>query len=158
VAQEMIMDKFAGRRDAYDETELTRESIAHGWSRDSDGNSIPFLVGELAKAHGFRAENKPNSDVAELVKRLESGEEAVVGVNGGMLWNDLTAMGDGSANHAVWVTGAKVRETNGQIELVTVFINDSGEGKTLEVDGESFKKMWDTSGRLAIYISPGGGN
>lgn len=158
VAQEMIMDKFAGRRDAYDETELVRESIAHGWSNDSDGGSIPFLVGELAKAHGFRAENKPNSDVAELVKRLESGEEAVAGVNGGMLWNDPTAMGDGSANHAVWVTGAKVRETNGQIELVTVFINDSGSGRTIEVDGESFKKMWDTSGKHAIYISPGGGN
>ncbi len=158
VAQEMIMDKFAGRRDAYDETELVRESIAHGWSNSSDGGSIPFLVGELAKAHGFRAENKPNSDVAELAKRLESGEEAVVGVNGGMLWNDPTAMGDGSANHAVWVTGAKVRETNGQIELVTVFINDSGTGRTIEVDGESFKKMWDTSGKHAIYISPGGGN
>jgi hypothetical protein len=157
VAQEMIMDKFAGRRDAYDETALVRESIDRGWS-DADGGSIPFLVGELAKAHGFRAENKPLSDITELVKRLESGEEAVVGVNGGMLWNDPTAMGDGSANHAVWVTGAKVKETNGQIELITVFINDSGSGKSIEVDGASFEKMWNTSGKHAIYISSGGRN
>ena len=155
VSQEMILDKFTGDRNSFDEGALLEEARGNGWFIDGAGTPIRD-IGKLLETHGVRMEQVPNDNIQNLVQRLASGQEAVVTVNAGMLWNDSSAFGDGNANHAVWVTGARVVERDGVTEVKSVFINDSAQGR-VEVPVEEFEKYWATGGKFTAYATPPGG-
>ena len=94
------------------------------------------------------------SGIASLVR---SGRGVILGVNAGKLWGDSAYNGNGSANHAITLTGAVYRETDGM--LMGFYIADSGRGMVSDmtrfVDVATFRNAVNVTGAYAIYtIAP----
>ena len=71
-----------------------------------------------------------NGDLESIAARLEEGYVGAMGVNAGYLWDNPSAVGDGTANHEVTLTGT-VRDSNG--DLVALTVCDSGTGEACHV-------------------------
>ena len=71
-----------------------------------------------------------NGDLESIATRLEEGYVGAMGVNAGFLWDDPSAIQDGSVNHEVTLTGT-VRDDNGNLIALTVC--DSGSGESCHV-------------------------
>ncbi len=160
VDQEMILDKLAGDPGAADEFQLVQEAVSKGWAR-SDGATSPAYVGYLLQERGVQTEAVSHERVYRLAERLASGQEAIVGVRGEILWGVEPVLESGSdlnpANHAIWVTGATVLERNGVTEVVSLHVNDSGDpnGRGREVPVEQFIRAWTASDNYVVYALPG---
>ena len=150
VSQAMILNELTGSPGTYSEEQLLQEALTRGLY--AHGTALPDY-GELARLHGMKVE-KGESSTEELVQRLAHGEAAQVSVNAGILWNDESAYGNGEHNHAVFITGADiVRNASGELEVKSVWVNDSGNGETYEVSFERFAQAWATSNNYAAYIA-----
>ncbi|MGV3719408.1 MAG: hypothetical protein ACO1SX_00745 [Actinomycetota bacterium] len=160
VDQEMILDKLAGNPGAADEFDLVQEAVSKGWAR-SDGATSPACVGYLLQERGVHTEVVSHESVNRLAERLASGQEAIVGVRGEILWGVEPVLESGSdlnpANHAIWVSGATVIERNGVTEVVSLHVNDSGDpnGRGREVPVEQFLRAWAASDNYVVYALPG---
>jgi hypothetical protein len=159
VDQEMILDKLAGNTGAANEFDLVQEAVSKGWAR-ADGATSPASVGYLLEGRGVRTETVSHESINQLAERLATGQEAIVGVRGEVLWG-VEPVPSGSdvnpANHAIWVTGATVVERAGVKEVVSVFVNDSGDpnGRGREVPVEQFLRAWSASENYVVYAQPG---
>lgn len=71
-----------------------------------------------------------NGDLDSIAARLEEGYVGAMGVNAGYLWDDPSAVGDGTVNHEVTLTGT-VRDSNG--DLIALTVCDSGTGEACHV-------------------------
>ena len=94
------------------------------------------------------------SGIANLVR---SGRGVILGVNAGALWGDAAYVGNGSANHAITLTGSVYRETDGT--LMGFYLADSGRGMVSDmtrfVDVATFRNAVNVPGGYAIYtIAP----
>ena len=156
VTQEMILNRISGTHN-YTEKALTNEAQEHGWFIPNGGTPLN-QVGNLCEQHGLHVEHRM-SNLQDLAEHLAKGDQAIVAVNAGKLggaWeSDPHAYGDGSANHAVWVSGIKVETHNGVSTVVAVKIHDSGIGRSYELTPEQFQQAWSASNDSAVYVSPG---
>jgi hypothetical protein len=158
VDQEMILDKMAGNPSAVNEFDLLQEAVASGRAR-WDGATSPHHIGYLIEKRGIPIETVAHEAVSRLAERLADGQEAIVGVRGEVIWG-VEPVQSGSdvnpANHAIWVTGARVIERGGLTEVASLYINDSGDpnGRGREIPVEQFLRAWSASDNRVVYIPP----
>ena len=155
VTQEMILNRLTGTHD-FTESGLANEAASHGWFKPGEGSPLG-QVGNLLETHGFQVEHRASS-LEEMAEHLAKGEQVIAGVNAGKMgdaWaSDPMALGDGSVNHVVWVSGVRVETHDGVSHVIGVIVHDSGVGKSYELSADQFKQAWEPSNNHAIYVSP----
>jgi hypothetical protein len=151
---EFVLDGLKDRD--FQEKDLVREAIAHGWYKP--GGGTPQLhVGSILEEHGVPVRHDYGSTLQDIVTRLDAGEKVIVGIqpqamDGGAA--DETALAEYGgmpsqfAKHSVQVIG--VKEVGGDDPLVIV--NDPGrpDGAGLMIPAEVFERGWAPSGHFMV--------
>lgn len=111
-------------------------------SPENNGGAGDAQIEYILESHGVPVSvynnNSYEGSVEGIARAIENGKVATIGINCGYAWNDVSYIGDGTANHQITVTGT-VRDGNG--ELLGLTICDSGRG--LESDACRFLSVED---------------
>ena len=102
---------------------------------------------------GLPAQYLTGGTIESLATNVDEGRGIIVEVNAGELWNDASHYGDGSANHAIVVTGVQRDLATGEVQ--GFYINDSGSpphGHAAQfIDTTQMNRMWvDAGGALVV--------
>jgi hypothetical protein len=150
--EEFILDAIGGRD--YDEHDLVRESMVHGWYRP--GSGTPQLhMGEILKEHGVPVRQEFGCSLHDLADRLEQGERVIVGIQPeameGRAVDDAPLAEYGGiptqfASHAVQLIGVKALDSDHPV----LILNDPGrpDGAGLMVPADVFERGWAPSGHF----------
>lgn len=115
---------------------------------NSGGTSADWECKVLAD-YGVPAHVENNGQLEDLARNLENGSGVIAEVNAGVLWNDAGSFDDGSANHAITVTGVVRDEATGKIE--GFYVNDSGDGHGAKfVDATTMQTAWMDAGGQSV--------
>jgi hypothetical protein len=136
------------------EADVVGHAIRHGLCvTDGDpascgGTTVADQV-QILKDYGVPAHYEVERSLADLGEFVEHGHGIIIGVNAGILWNDAAYFGDGSANHAIVVTGMAREIATGQI--AGFYINDSGVPQSGRfVDAETMQQAWVDAGGSCV--------
>ncbi len=121
--------------------EASEESIVGFAVENELCNYSPFIPAEdrggtndmqletILESHGIESTVyypfEDGGSLEGIAEAIENGQAVMMGVNAGFLWESPNALGNGSVNHQITVTGS-VRDENG--EVVGLVICDSGRG------------------------------
>jgi hypothetical protein len=97
---------------------------------DESGWTYPFEQAQILCDYGVPAHPDQAPSIEWLAGAVQLGHGVIIGVNGGVLWNNPRNLGNGEANHAVTVTGIAREVADGA--LFGFFINDSGTGMSAQ--------------------------
>lgn len=121
------------------EDDIVRHAIARGELHietgrpDESGWTYPGEQARILYDYGVPAHAEQASSIEWLAELVQRGHGAIIGVNGGVLWNNPRNLGTGEANHAITVTGIARDPLDGA--LLGFFINDSGTGRSAQFLG-----------------------
>jgi len=120
------------------------------------GGTNPENIKSILDEFGVKAEIfKPNDaegSIEAIAKSLEEGHVGVIGVNAGMLWDDIFSVGDGSANHAVTLTGTVRDEKTGKLLAITIC--DSGSNEPCHVVPiEEMRECYEYAPNATVILS-----
>lgn len=139
---------------AVTEADVVGYAIAHGLCvtegdpASCGGTTMADQV-QILKDYGVPAHYEVARSLADLGEFVEHGHGIIVGVNAGVLWNDAAYFGDGSANHAIVVTGMAREIATG--EIAGFYINDSGVPQSGRfVDAETLRQAWVDAGGSCV--------
>lgn len=117
---------------------------------DLCGGTTPFDQAEILRDYGVDAEVVNLRNVYDLADRIESDRSVIIGVNAGVLWDDIRYYGTGEPNHAIVPTGV-VRDANDYKNILGFYINDSGTGQSKQfIPINQFEEMWRKSDGIAV--------
>ncbi|MGH2458746.1 MAG: C39 family peptidase [Chloroflexota bacterium] len=119
-------------------------------SSDSGGETSPMQQAEILNDYGLQAQTETNGTLDTLASQVQSGDQVILSVNAGVLWNESQYYGNGDYNHAVTVTGV-VRDTQTN-QVIGFVVNDSGQGKTELVDANTMQQAWVNPGGVAVVV------
>lgn len=110
------------------ETAVVEYAREHGLcysegSPEMNGGTSIFDQVLLLRDHGVGAFIDAGDSTSRLAMRIEEGRGVIAEVNAGVLWDRAEYYGEGSANHAIVVTGTARDPNSG--DLSGFFINDS---------------------------------
>jgi hypothetical protein len=113
------------------------------------GGTSPESLAALMGEHGVSAHVEEGYSLEDLAAAREHGHAVIAAVNAGCLWGDAAAYGDGSANHAIVVTGvARDPQTDG---IQGFYINDSGPPDSGRfVDAGTMREAFTDAGGKAV--------
>jgi len=116
----------------------------------NSGGTTADWQANLLSDYGVPAHVENGGSMDDLANNITDGHSVIIEVNAGTLWNDANSYGDGSANHAITVTGV-VRDPSTS-EIMGFYVNDSGDGKGEKfVDASTMQHMWaDTGGQSVV--------
>jgi hypothetical protein len=116
----------------------------------NSGGTTADWQANLLSDYGVPAHVENGGSIDDLANNITDGHSVIIEVNAGTLWNDANSYGDGSANHAITVTGV-VRDP-ATSEITGFFVNDSGDGKGEKfVDASTMQQMWaDVGGQSVV--------
>ena len=146
------------------ESQIINLAIQNNWAVNNPSLPAWQLGGSnvsqqcaILDSYGIRNDVVMGYNESGIASLVRSGRGVIIGVNAGELWGDSTYNGNGSVNHAVTLTGAVYRETDGT--LMGFYITDSGRGMVSDmtrfVDIETFRNAVNVTGGYAIYtIAP----
>ena len=146
------------------ESQIINLAIQNNWALNNPnlpawqlGGSNVTQQQAILESYGIRNNVVMGYNESGVASLVRSGRGVILGVNAGELWGDSAYNGNGSVNHAVTLTGAVYRETDGT--LMGFYIADSGRGivsdMTRFVDIETFRNAVNVTGSYAIYtIAP----
>jgi hypothetical protein len=143
--QHLILDSFGIH---VTEDQLVKEAEAKGIYAPGQGTRLED-VGKLLEAHGLAVHREMNANVFNLATELSQGHQVIVGLDSGELWHENSilqsiadAMGIGSADHAVIVSGIDTTDP----DHVKVIVTDPGTGDVAkEYPLNEFLEAWHTS-------------
>lgn len=123
--------------------------VVPGDAAQSGGTTADWQANVLSD-YGVPAHVENNGSMDDLANNITDGHGVIIEVNAGVLWDDANSYGDGTANHAITVTGV-VRDPSTS-EITGFIVNDSGDGKGEKfVDAATVKQMWvDTGGQSVV--------
>ncbi|TLU81939.1 MAG: calcium-binding protein [Chlorobium sp.] len=144
------------------ESQIINLAIQNNWALNNPslpawqlGGSNVTQQRAILDSYGIRNDVVMGYNESGVANLVRSGRGVILGVNAGQLWGDSAYNGNGSANHAVTLTGAVYRETDGT--LMGFYIADSGRGlvsdMTRFVDIETFRNAVNITGAYAIYTT-----
>lgn len=126
--------------------------------RPSDsGGTTPFDQVKILEGHDVPAHVEACDSLENLAGRIEDGHGIIVGLNAGVLWDNVDYYDNGQANHAIVVTGLDRDPQTG--EILGFKINDSGvppSGNSNHfVDAEKMSLAWlgSESGGCGLLVS-----
>lgn len=140
---------------AVSEADVVRHAIENGLCNtrgDNPGELGGTTISDQAQILtdlGVPASPERLDSLEDLANRIENGQGAIIEVDAGLLWNEPSAFGYGSPNHAIVVTGIGRDPETG--EIVGVYINDSGRGWP-----EDSGRFLTTDEIDAAWLQPGG--
>jgi len=146
------------------ESQIINLAIQNNWALNNPslpawqlGGSNAIQQRAILDSYGIRNDVVMGYNESGIANLVCSGRGVILGVNAGQLWGDSAYNGNGSVNHAVTLTGAVYRETDGT--LMGFYITDSGRGMVSDmtrfVDVEMFRNAVNVTGSYAIYtIAP----
>ncbi len=146
------------------ESQIINLAIQNNWALNNPslpswelGGSNITQQQAILDSYGIRNDVVMGYNESGIANLVRSGRGVILGVNAGQLWGDAAYNGNGSANHAITLTGAVYRETDGT--LMGFYIADSGRGMVSDmtrfVDVETFRNAANVTGSYAIYtIAP----
>jgi Ca2+-binding RTX toxin-like protein len=146
------------------ESQIINLAIQNNWALNNPslpawqlGGSNVTQQRAILDSYGIRNDVVMGYNESGIANLVRSGRGVILGVNAGQLWGDSAYNGNGSANHAITLTGAVYRETDGL--LMGFYITDSGRGlvsdMTRFIDIETFRNAVNITGGYAIYtIAP----
>ena len=146
------------------ESQIINLAIQNNWALNSTslpswqlGGSNVTQQRAILDSYGIRNDVVMGYNESGIANLVRSGRGVILGVNAGQLWGDSAYNGNGSANHAITLTGAVYSETDGT--LTGLYIADSGRGMVSDmtrfVDIETFRNAVNIMGGYAIYtIAP----
>jgi hypothetical protein len=116
----------------------------------NSGGTTADWQAQLLSDYGVPAHVENGGSIDDLANNITDGHAVIIEVNAGTLWNDANSYGDGSANHAITVTGV-VRDPSTS-EIMGFYVNDSGDGKGEKfIDASTMQHMWaDTGGQSVV--------
>jgi len=91
---------------------------------EESGGTTPFNQVDILEGHGVPAHVELCDSLEDLAGRIEDGQGIIVGLNAGVLWDNVDYFDNGQANHAIVVTGLDRDPQTG--EILGFKINDSG--------------------------------
>lgn len=116
---------------------------------EQSGGTSPESQAQLLRDYGVDAHVEKGDSIDQLADHIQKGQQVIIGVNAGVLWNDSRYYENGQANHAVTVTAVVRDQQTGQV--LGVVVNDSGDGRTKFVDADTLKRAWsDTGGQSVV--------
>jgi hypothetical protein len=113
------------------------------------------VIGQRAilDSYGIRNDVVVGYNEVGIANLLRSGRGVILALNAGKLWGESVYVGDGGVNHAVTLTGAVYKESDGS--LVGFYLTDSGRGKVSDmtrfVDIATFRQAVNVTNAYAIY-------
>jgi len=146
------------------ESQIINLAIQNNWAVNNPslpawqlGGSDVSQQRAILDSYGIRNDVVTGYNELGIASLVRSGRGVILGVNAGTLWGDSASNGNGTVNHAVTLTGAVYRETDGS--LMGFYIADSGRGMVSDmtrfVDIETFRNAVNVTGSYAIYtIAP----
>ncbi len=146
------------------ESQIINLAIQNNWALNNPslpawqlGGSNVTQQRAILDSYGIRNDVVMGYNESGIANLVRSGRGVILGLNAGQLWGDSAYNGNGSANHAVTLTGAVYRDTDGT--LMGFYIADSGRGMVSDmtrfVDIETFRNAVNVTGSYAIYtIAP----
>jgi len=146
------------------ESQIINLAIQNNWALNNPslpawrlGGSSVTQQRAILDSYGIRNDVVMGYNESGIASLVRSGRGVILGVNAGKLWGDSAYNGNGSVNHAITLTGAVYRETDGM--LMGFYIADSGRGMVSDmtrfVDVATFRNAVNVTGAYAIYtIAP----
>jgi len=111
---------------------------------EESGGTTPFDQVKILEGHGVPAHVEVCDSLENLAGRIEEGHGIILGLNAGVLWNNVNYFDNGQPNHAIVVTGLDRDPQTG--EILGFKINDSGvppSGNSNKfVDAETMSVAW----------------
>lgn len=142
------------------EAEVVQVAIDNNWAV-TDPNRPAYERGgsnyidqqNILNSYGIRNDLLVGFDEQAVANLIRSGRGVIVAVNAGKLWGEPAYEGDGSVNHAVTLTGAAYRESDGA--LMGFYLADSGRQKVSDmtrfVSVEEFRAAAQVPYAYSIY-------
>lgn len=133
------------------ESEIVDLAARHGWcvtdgsSSQCGGTQFSDMV-SILDHYDIVAHEETVDSLEDIASFIDEGRTMIVGVNAGILWDDVNSYDFGQANHAIVVTGYERDIKTGVI--TGVYINDSGSG--------DFGKLIDVQTMQDSFVNVGG--
>jgi len=118
---------------------------------EQSGGTSPESQAQLLRDYGVDAHAEKGDSIDQLANHIEKGQQVIIGVNAGVLWNDSRYYENGQANHAVTVTAVVRDQQTGQV--LGVVLNDSGDGRTKFVDANTLTQAWTNTGGQCVVAN-----
>jgi len=146
------------------ESQVVNLAIQNNWAVNDPSLSHYQLGGSsvsqqraILDEYGIRNDVVIGYNESGIANLVRSGRGVILSMNAGQLWGDAAYIGNGTANHAVTLTGAVYSEADGTLK--GFYIADSGRGlvsdMTRFVDITTFRNAANVSGGYSIYtIAP----
>jgi len=116
---------------------------------DNSGGTTADWERQTLTDYGVPAHVENNGSLDDLAQHIENGSGVIAEVNAGVLWNDPNSFEDGSANHAITVTGVARDPDSGQI--LGFYVNDSGDGHAAKlIDADTMQMAWADAGGQSV--------
>lgn len=118
------------------------------------GGTTALQQRRLLEDHGVDARiylgGHMSGSTEQLAARFEGGCTGIINLNAGYLWNDPDSVGDGTANHAVTMTGTVRDPESG--ELLGITVCDSGNPNPCRfISVEQMRQCYEQAGGTAVF-------
>jgi hypothetical protein len=139
------------------ENDIVDHAVKNGECNISDdpaksGGTTAADQAQILGDYGVPAHVESGGTVDKLASQVQEGRGVILEANAGELWNDANYYGDGSANHAITVTGMEHDTATGKI--TGFYVNDSGTGQAGRfLDVDTLKKAWVDAGGVSVVTN-----